>query len=104
MWIAEIHYYRESLYQLPPEKYAEVQKGSIAFVHKYMKAGKWKHFFPFANGRGGISVWEFASGEEMATTLAESPIYHHLDSQIVPLMEPEVTKRLLEAAEAASAN
>ncbi len=102
MLIADIYRYKESVYSLAPEKTKELGPASTAFIQKYAKSGNWKANYMFANGRGGIAIWEFASGEEMSRVLRESPIFGYLDSEIVPLSENEsISAALNEAARGA---
>jgi muconolactone delta-isomerase len=93
MKIADIYRYKESAYAAmanwDKEKQAELLKTMTAFQQKYAQNGKWKANYPFANGRGGIAIWEFESGEEMSRILTESPIWGYLDSEIIPLTETE---------------
>jgi muconolactone delta-isomerase len=87
MLIADIYRYKDSTYAIPPEKLKEITPASTAFIQKYAKSGNWKANFSFANGRGGIAIWDFASGEEMSRILRESPVWGYLDSEIIPLSE-----------------
>jgi hypothetical protein len=99
MWIADIYTLKESAYAylatLDKEKRAELLKTERAFTEKYAKLGKWKARYSFANGRGGISIWEFESGEEMSRVLQESLIWGYLDSKIIPLTETEGISNVL---------
>ncbi len=95
MWVADIYRYKDSMYAVAPEKVKELGPASTAFIQKYAKSGKWKANYMFANGRGGIAIWEFASGEEMSRILRESPIWGYLDSEIIPLSETETIGNVL---------
>ena len=102
MLIADIYRYKDSAYAISPERAKELTPASTAFVQKYAKSGHWKVNFGFANGRGGIAIWEFASGEEMSRILRESPVWAYLDSEIIPLSETDmIADALKEAAKAA---
>jgi hypothetical protein len=108
VWIADIYRLKESAYAylatLDKEKRAELLKTENAFRQKYTKLGKWKAQYSFANGRGGIAIWEFASGEEMSRILRESLLWGYLDSEIIPLTETEgISNVLKELAKTAKA-
>ena len=105
MLVADIYRLKDSYY----EAYAKYQSGdeeakkrreetlkeASAWVEKYAKLGKWKAHYPFANGRGGISIWEFESGEEMARILSESIIFGHIESETIPLSEVDMIANVL---------
>lgn len=98
MLIADIYTIKDSAYPLLTKMSAEVSAASTAFVQKYTKSGHWKAHYGFANGRGGISIWEFASGEEMSRILRESPVWGYLDSDIIPLSETNSIATAIEEA------
>jgi hypothetical protein len=100
MLVADIYAIKESYYAAyaswqPGDKEAmakrdEMLKTARAWVQKYAKLGKWKAHYPFADGRGGISIWEFESGEEMARILSESIMWPYIDSETIPLSETDM--------------
>jgi muconolactone delta-isomerase len=95
MWIADIHKWKDSAYALSSEKRAEALEASAAFLQKYAKSGQWRALYQFANGRGGIAIWEFESGQEMSRILQESPLFGYLDSEVVPLTSIESVSNFL---------
>ncbi len=98
MLVADIHRYKDSAYAMSPEKVKELSAASAPFVQKYASLGKWKKEYLFANGRGGIAIWEFASGEEMSRILRESPVWGYLDSEIIVLSENDMIGNALKEA------
>jgi len=75
----------------------------VAFVDKYRKSGKLKDIYWFADGSGGVSIWNFASAEEAYTILHESPVFTFLDANVVPVMDYEGATKLRTAMAGAPA-
>ncbi len=106
MLVADIYRLKDSFYEFygtwqtgdkeAEEKRDEMLKTAQAWVQKYAKLGKWKAHYPFADGRGGISIWEFESGEEMARILADSILWPFIDSETIPLSEVDMIADYLE--------
>ncbi len=106
MLFLNLHYYKDSYYSVPPEKVAEISAGSWAFIDKYFKSGKCKERYWFANGSGGIAIWDFESPMEASRILRESPVFPYLRSELVPLVSYEdamEARRQTEAAQKAGA-
>lgn len=97
MLVADIYRIKDSYYAMyalrqagdeeTKAQYEENIKKASAWVRKYAKLGKWKAHYPFADGRGGISIWEFESGEEMARILSDSILWPYIESETIPLSE-----------------
>ena len=104
MLIADIYRFKDSLYDYmrttSKEKQAEDAKKETAWRQKYAKNGKWKANYSFANGRGGIAIWDFESGEEMYRILSEAVAWPYLDSEIIPLQSESISSALKEPAKA----
>jgi hypothetical protein len=96
MLFANVYSYKDSLRELPPARFAEVGAASLAFIDKYRKLGNLKNTYRFADATGGISIWEFASGEEMHHVIRESPVYAFTDQELIPLVEPQVSRQITE--------
>ena len=105
MLVADIYRLKDSYYAMyalrqsgdkeAKEQADENLKKSNAWVQKYAKLGKWKAHYPFADGRGGISIWEFESGEEMARILSESIAWPYIESETIPLSETDMIANYL---------
>lgn len=64
--------YKDSWYELPREKRTEIAMALTAFAEKYLKAGKFRDSYSFADGRI-MSVWNVASLDEIAPIV----LYEH---------------------------
>jgi hypothetical protein len=105
MLIADIYRLKDSYYaelikyqsgdKEAKERAEEYGKTARAWIEKYAKLGKWKAHYPFANGRGGISIWEFESGEEAARILSESNLFPYIESETIPLSEVDMIANIL---------
>ena len=75
MLFLNIHYFKDTFYGVPDDKVAEYNAASDAFIEKHSKSGKCRERYWFANGTGGIAIWDFASAEEAFAVLRESPAF-----------------------------
>lgn len=101
MLFLNLHYYKDSYYSVPPEKIPEISAASWAFIDKYFKSGKCKDRYWFANGSGGIAIWDFESPEEAATILRESVVFPYIKSELIPLIDYKGAAKLRKQAQAA---
>lgn len=94
--------YKDSFFALPPEKSAAIGAAAMAFVEKYLKSGKCKEAYMQGNGRGTVSIWDFASAEEMARLVREYPMYPFIEQESIPLVESDAAVKMIkERVEAA---
>lgn len=98
MLFVNIYRYRDSMATVPVDKRAELLKAAVAYPEKYRKAGKLKAAYGFADRRGGLHIWEFDTGAEMARIIGESPIAEFVDREMIALVEPEAGTKLMEEA------
>jgi len=98
----KIAHYRESWFDLPWEKRAELQKETLVFLEKYKKLGKLISRWGFANMRGAVSVWDFDSTELASRVELEYPLYSYVQTEDVPVFENDVwvtlVKNIIETA------
>ena len=71
---------------LPPEKQVETWEGMVAFVEKYQKAGKCKELYMDGDMKGGMSIWETDSDEEVTKFILENPLAPFTDIDIRPVI------------------
>jgi hypothetical protein len=105
MLVADIYRIKDSYYDFyalrqagdeeAKAQYDENMKKASVWVQKYAKLGKWKAHYPFADGRGGISIWEFESGEEMARILSDSILWPYIESETILLSETDMIANYL---------
>ena len=101
MLFLNLHYYKDSYYSIPSEKIPEMTAASLAFIEKYQKSGKCKDRYWFANGSGGIAIWDFESPEEAVTILRESVVFPYIKSELIPLIDYKGAAKLRKQAQAA---
>jgi len=83
---AAIQYFTESAKTASPETTAEARNRSWAFLTKYVKSGKLKHAFWFADGSGGISIWDFDSADELYRVFQENPSKGYVQTEVQALV------------------
>ena len=101
MLFLNLHYYKDSYYSVPPEKIPEISAASYAFIDKYLKSGKCQDRYWFADGSGGIAIWDFESPEEANAILRESVVFPYLKSQLIPLIDYKGLTKMRAQAETA---
>ena len=89
---------KDSLYALPPETRVQIRTGAWAFIDKYLKAGKCKEIYFLGDTKGSVSIWEIESSEETARINLENPMLPFYDSEIIPIVEWDVGKKLITEA------
>jgi len=87
MLFLKIAHYKQSWFDLPKEKRAEIQKETVAFLEKYKKLGKLKARWGFVNMRGAVSIWDFDSTELASRVELEYPLYCYTDTEEVPVFD-----------------
>jgi muconolactone D-isomerase len=102
MLFLNTHYFKDSYYNVPPEKVKDYTAASSAFMEKYFKSGKCKARYWFANGSGGIAIWDFDSTEEAYTILHESPAFPFIESELVPIFDYQGLTKIRNQRETAS--
>ncbi len=101
MLFLNLHYYKDSYFSVPPEKIPEMTAASYAFIDKYLKSGKCKDRYWFANGTGGIAIWDFESAEEASTILRESVVFPYIKSELIPLIDYKGLTKMRRQSQAA---
>lgn len=101
MLFLNLHYFKDSYYSVPPEKAAEYAAASWSFIDKYLKSGKCKDRYWFANGSGGVAIWDFESAEEAYSILRESVVFPFIESELIPLMDYKGLTKLRKQSQAA---
>jgi muconolactone D-isomerase len=99
MLFLNLHYFKESYYAIPPEKVSGLSAASWSFMEKYIKSGKCKERYWFANGSGGIAIWDFESAIEASSILRESPVFPYIDSELIPLIDYQDATKLRKQSE-----
>lgn len=86
--------YKDSYYALPQEKLAEILTARVAFHDKYIKEGKLKDTYTFADGKM-MSIWNVGSLEELSTIIMQSPEFRFVDSETLPFLDHQAVVRLV---------
>jgi hypothetical protein len=95
--------YTESWYALTPEKRYEITSAAIAYHEKYIKAGKLKDTYTFADNGKLMTIWNVNSFEELATILMESPHVTFINSETAAFLDHQEVVKLRAGANAAAA-
>ena len=77
---------KDALLMLPREKQVEIWEGMVAFVDKYRKAGKCKEIYMDGDMKGGMSIWETDSDEEITKFILDNPQAPFTDMDIRPVI------------------
>jgi muconolactone delta-isomerase len=102
MKILHINHFKDSYFALPPEKKAELRAGAFAFADKYLKNGKAKMIYNFADGKGSASIMDVESAEELMRIYLEYPVTPYVESKDIPVVEYEVAVKIMREMMAAS--
>jgi hypothetical protein len=101
MSFVTIQRFTESAKTASPERTAEVRDQSWAYISKYLKSGELKEALWFADGNGGMSIWDLASADELYRVLQENPARAHIHTEAIPLVTYQDLENLRKAREAA---
>jgi len=93
--------YKDSIYALSAEKRTEVAAAAIAYHEKYIKAGKLKDVYTFADGKL-VSIWNVESLEEMLSINLQHPYLSYVESQTEPFVDHEALVKMFNDARAAA--
>jgi hypothetical protein len=94
--------YKDSWYALAPEKRSQITAAAVAYHEKYLKAGKLKDTYTFADNGRLMTIWNVASFEELATIVMESPHATFVNSETAAFLDHQEVVRLIAAANAAA--
>ncbi len=94
MKFLNVFHYRDSWYELPPEKKAELTQAQLTWNMEQMKAGKVKEMYLFGNGQGVMCIWEVASSEEAMRSSTDWPLQNYMTLDITPLIEMDVAMKV----------
>jgi hypothetical protein len=97
--------YKDSWYALPPEERAKIVAATVTFHNRYLKAGKLKDTYTFADGKL-MSIWDVTSFEEMLVIRMEHPYSGLVDTETAPFLDHQTIVKLrnqqLQAAQEAT--
>ena len=93
--------YKDSWYALPAEKRTQIVAATVAFHDKYLKAGKLKDTYTFADGTL-MSIWDVANLEEMFIIRMEHPYSGLVDTETAPFLDHKAVVKLRNEALAAA--
>ena len=86
--------YKDSWFDLPAEKRAELVNATVAFHDKYRKTGSLKETLTFANAKL-MSIWNVASLEEMISITGEHPYSFFVNYSSEPFLDHEEVIKLI---------
>jgi muconolactone delta-isomerase len=100
MLFVDINYFKDSIREVSPQKSAELRSQTWAYLDKHLKAGTLKEIFWFADGNGAISIWDFASAEDMYSVVNAAPAFAYFTTEVIPLVDYEGLSKISKQREA----
>ena len=73
-----------------PDNPGEVFRAANEWTTSHLESGSFDCVYGFADGRGGITIVNAASHEELLQLVRSSPMYHFMDYDIRPLCDLNV--------------